>query len=77
MIVLNTNFCLSEAKPKSDKPIHNTQAIVLGCFLWRKQGDNDIFNKVSGTMGITGCTDTTIVLEKESRMSDMASLPIP
>lgn len=40
----------------------------------RKQGDNDIFNKVSGTMGITGCADTTIVLEKESRMSDMASL---
>ena len=40
----------------------------------RKQGDNDVFNKVSGTMGLTGSADTTFVLEKEHRASDTATL---
>ena len=40
----------------------------------RKQGDNDVFNKVSGTTGLTGSADTTFVLEKETRASDTAKL---
>ena len=40
----------------------------------RKQNDSDIFNKVSGTTGLTGSADATFVLEKESRASDTARL---
>lgn len=40
----------------------------------RKQGDNDVFNKVSGTTGLTRSADTTFVLEKETRASDTAKL---
>ena len=38
----------------------------------RKQNDSDVFNKVSGTTGLTGSADATFVLEKESRASDTA-----
>ncbi len=40
----------------------------------RKQGDSDIFNRVSGTTGLTGGADATFVLEKEHRASDTAAL---
>lgn len=40
----------------------------------RKQGDSDVFNRVSGTMGLTGSADATFVLEKEQRSSDTARL---
>ncbi|MDE6602561.1 MAG: helicase RepA family protein [Lachnospiraceae bacterium] len=40
----------------------------------RKQNDSDVFNKVSGTTGLTGSADATFVLEKESRASDTAKL---
>ena len=40
----------------------------------RKQNDSDVFNKVSGTTGLTGSADTTFVLEKENRASDTARL---
>jgi hypothetical protein len=40
----------------------------------RKQGDSDVFNRVSGTTGLTGSADATFVLEKEHRASDTASL---
>lgn len=40
----------------------------------RKQNDSDVFNKVSGTTGLTGSADTTFVLERESRASDNAKL---
>jgi hypothetical protein len=40
----------------------------------RKQGDSDVFNKVSGTTGLTGSADATFVLEKENRASDTAKL---
>ena len=40
----------------------------------RKQGDSDVFNRVSGTTGLTGSADATFVLEKEHRASDAASL---
>ena len=40
----------------------------------RKQNDNDVFNKVSGTTGLTGSADATFVLEKETRASDTARL---
>lgn len=40
----------------------------------RKQNDSDVFNKVSGTTGLTGSADTNFVLEKETRVSDTAKL---
>ena len=42
----------------------------------RKQGDNDVFNKVSGTNGIMGSSDTTFILEKKSRTENTATLYI-
>lgn len=40
----------------------------------RKQGDSDVFNKVSGTNGIMGSADATFILQKESRSSSTAKL---
>lgn len=40
----------------------------------RKQNDSDVFNKVSGTTGLTGSADATFVLERESRASNTARL---
>ena len=40
----------------------------------RKQGDSDVFNKVSGTNGIMGSSDTTFILEKKSRTDSNATL---
>jgi RecA-family ATPase len=42
----------------------------------RKQNDNDVFNKVSGTNGIMGSSDTTFILEKKSRTDSTATLYI-
>lgn len=42
----------------------------------RKQGDSDVFNKVSGTNGIMGSADTTFILEKKSRTESTATLYI-
>ena len=40
----------------------------------RKQNDSDVFNRVSGTTGLTGSADATFVLEKEKRASNAAKL---
>ena len=40
----------------------------------RKQNDSDVFNKVSGTTGLTGSADATFVLEQEYRASNAAKL---
>ena len=40
----------------------------------RKQNDSDVFNKVSGTTGLTGSADATFVLEQENRASNAAKL---
>ncbi|MBR0351516.1 MAG: AAA family ATPase [Clostridia bacterium] len=48
-------------------------AIVLVHHI-RKQNDNDIFNRVSGTTGIMGSSDTTFILEKKSREDNTAKL---
>lgn len=42
----------------------------------RKQNDNDVFNKVSGTNGIMGSSDTTFILDKKSRTESTATLYI-
>ena len=42
----------------------------------RKQGDNDVFNKVSGTNGIMGSSDTTFILDKKTRTESTATLYI-
>lgn len=43
----------------------------------RKQNDSDVFNKVSGTTGLTGSADATFVLEKEKRASDTVTAVTP
>lgn len=40
----------------------------------RKMLDNDVFNMVSGSTGLTGCVDSTFVLKKEDRQSQEATL---
>ena len=40
----------------------------------RKQTDNDVFNKVSGTTGIMGSSDSTFILDKKSREDSTATL---
>lgn len=40
----------------------------------RKQNDNDVFNRVSGTTGIMGSSDTTFILDKKSRDEQTATL---
>lgn len=40
----------------------------------RKQGDNDPLNKISGTTGISGAVDTTLILDKSKRSHNNATL---
>lgn len=42
----------------------------------RKQGDSDVFNTVSGTNGITGCADSTMVLSDVNRADGNATLSL-
>lgn len=40
----------------------------------RKQSDNDPFNQISGTTGIMGAVDTSLILSKDSRFADTGKL---
>ena len=51
----------------------NKIAVILVHHL-RKQDDSDVFNKISGTAGIMGSSDTTFILEKKSRDDSVATL---
>ena len=51
----------------------NKLAIILVHHL-RKQDDSDVFNKILGTTGIMGSSDTTFILEKKSRDDSVATL---
>ena len=51
----------------------NKIAVILVHHL-RKQDDSDVFNKISGTAGIMGSSDTTFILEKKSRNDSVATL---
>lgn len=42
----------------------------------RKMGDSDVFNTVSGTTGITGCADSTMVLSNVNRADGNATLSV-
>ena len=42
----------------------------------RKMGDSDVLNTVSGTTGITGCADSTMVLSNVSRADGNATLTV-
>ena len=42
----------------------------------RKQNDSDVFNKVSGTTGLTGSADATFVLEKEKRAFNLEKMSL-
>lgn len=53
----------------------NGLAVILIHHL-KKGNDNDIFGKVSGTNGITGTADTTIVLDKQNRYDKETILSI-
>jgi len=44
-------------------------AIILVHHLRKQQDSGDPFNEVSGTVGITGAADTTLVLKKDERMA--------
>lgn len=61
---------ISTLKAFADK---NKLAIILVHHL-RKQDDSDVFNKISGTVGIMGSSDTTFILEKKSRDDSVATL---
>ena len=61
---------ISQIKEFADR--HSLAVIVVHHI--RKQNDSDVFNKVSGTTGLTGSADATFVLEKETRASDTARL---
>ena len=61
---------ISLLKAFADK---NKIAIILVHHL-RKQDDSDVFNKISGTTGIMGSSDTTFILEKKSRDDSVATL---
>lgn len=61
---------ISQLKDFADR--HSLSVIVVHHI--RKQSDSDVFNRVSGTTGLTGSADATFVLEKENRASDTAKL---
>lgn len=61
---------ISLLKSFADK---NKIAVILVHHL-RKQDDSDVFNKISGTAGIMGSSDTTFILEKKSRDETVATL---
>lgn len=42
----------------------------------RKAGDNDVLNTVSGTTGVTGCADSTMVLSNVNRADGNATLTV-
>ncbi|MEG2212211.1 MAG: AAA family ATPase [Raoultibacter sp.] len=63
---------LTTLKQFADK--HNLAILVV--HHTRKMSDSDVFNTVSGTTGITGCADSTFVLEKESRCTNSAKLSL-
>lgn len=42
----------------------------------RKMGDADAINTVSGTTGITGCADSTMILEKDHREASAGTLRV-
>jgi RecA-family ATPase len=42
----------------------------------RKMGDADVFNTVSGTTGLTGCADSTMVLSNVNRADGNATLTL-
>ncbi len=60
---------ISQLKDFADR--HSLSVIVVHHI--RKQSDSDVFNRVSGTTGLTGSADATFVLEKENRASDTAT----
>ena len=55
---------ISLLKQFADK---NKIAVILVHHL-RKQDDSDVFNRISGTTGIMGSSDTTFILEKKSHI---------
>ena len=61
---------ISLLKQFADK---NKIAVILVHHL-RKQDDSDVFNRISGTTGIMGSSDTTFILEKKSRDDSVATL---
>lgn len=63
---------LSKLKEFADK---YSMSIILIHHL-KKGHEGDVFEKVSGTNGITGTADTTIVLEKEDRANEETILSV-
>lgn len=79
--VRNTNNDISYASDYGDISIlkdfaDKNKIAIIAVHHIRKQGDNDVFNRVSGTNGIMGSSDTTFILEKKSRTESTATLYI-
>lgn len=79
--VRNTSNDISYASDYGDISIlkdfaDKNKIAIIAVHHIRKQGDNDVFNKVSGTNGIMGSSDTTFILEKKSRTESTATLYI-
>lgn len=62
----------SRLKELADK--HNICLLVV--HHTRKQGADDIFEKISGTNGLLGSADGAMILDKENRSADIATLAI-
>ena len=79
--VRNTSNDISYASDYGDISIlkdfaDKNKIAIIAVHHIRKQGDNDVFNRVSGTNGIMGSSDTTFILEKKSRTESTATLYI-
>lgn len=72
-VYANDYFELSKLKRFAD--IHNI-GIVLIHHLKKGTENNDVFERVSGTNGITGTADTTLVLSKKNRGDEYTQLSV-
>lgn len=72
-VYANDYFELSKLKRFAD--IHNI-GIILIHHLKKGTENNDVFERVSGTNGITGTADTTLVLSKKNRSDEYTQLSV-
>lgn len=79
--IRNTSNDISYASDYGDISIlkefaDKNKIAVVAVHHTRKLGDSDVFNKVSGTNGIMGSSDTTFILERKARTDSTATLYI-
>lgn len=72
-VYANDYYELSKLKKFAD--IHNI-GVVLIHHLKKGTENNDVFERVSGTNGITGTADTTLILSKKNRSDEYTQLSV-